>query len=96
MVSRDDFIANEIFNHLQMFQFYQDLEKYEKTFVSIFKTHPLTIDENLDVSFLKSWIRREFGTQNSLALSSKNDKITKDEFAKTYDQMVPMVRLEYN
>ena len=38
----------------------------------------------------------EFGTQNFLELNFKNDKITKDEFAKTYDQMVPMVRLEYN
>jgi hypothetical protein len=47
-------IPEKIFNHLQMFQFYRDLKKYDTEIRSIFFPHDIDLHD-MEVKFLEKW-----------------------------------------
>ena len=85
-------VAQKIFNHLQMFQFYRELGKYDKTMISIFKQHSFTWNEDLDVEFLKKWMI-EFSKDEKCGEKSidkwklPSNKISRDEFVTKFEDI---------
>ena len=100
--STTDSEARKIFNHLIMFQFYRELENYDRTLTSIYKEHSLSINEELDVQFLKDWMT-EFTTDEKCGILMRNIenyeptriKITIEEFESKFEEVFPPAEIEF-
>ena len=94
--------ARKIFNHLLMFQFYRDLKNYDKTLTSIYEPHSLSVNEELDVPFLKDWMT-EFAKDEKCEILMQNIenceltsiKITIEEFERKFEEVFPPALPEY-
>ena len=85
-------VAQKIFNHLQMFQFYRDLGEYDKTLISVFKQHSFKLNDDLDVEFLKKWMK-EFSKDEKCGegyidkWSLPSNKISRNEFVTKFEKI---------
>ena len=78
-------IAEKIYNHLQMFQFYRDLEIYDKTLLSRFLPPKCSLNPNIEVDFLEEWDKDFGGMQNVKEWNLKGrTSLTKDEFVQEF------------
>ena len=83
-----------------MFQFYRELENYDRTLTSIYKQHSLSVNEELDVQFLKDWMT-EFGKDEKCGETNieswelNSIKITMEEFERKFEKVFPPAEHEY-
>ena len=85
-------VAQKIFNHLQMFQFYRELGEYDKTLISVFKQHSFTLNDDLDVEFLKNWMIKfskdeKCGEGYIDKWSLPSNKISRNEFVNKFEKI---------
>ena len=85
-----------------MFQFYRELENYDRTLTSIYKQHSLSVNEELDVQFLKDWMKEFANDEKCETLMNNIEngelariKITIEEFERKFEEVFPPAELEY-
>ena len=80
-----------------MFQFYRELKNYDKSFTSIYKPHSLSLNEELDVQFLKDWVT-EFAKDEKcgeVLRSITSITITMEDFEGKFEEVFPPALPEY-
>ena len=85
-----------------MFQFYRELENYDRTLTSIYKQHSLSVNEELDVQFLKDWMKEFANDEKCETLMNNIEngelariKITIEEFERKFEEVFPPAEIEY-
>ena len=81
-----------------MFYFYRELESFDKTMMSVFKQHSLSLNEDLDVPFLKKWIIAfsKDGEKNIKKWNLSSNKITRADFVTEFNnQYFPYGETEF-
>ena len=91
-LEKKDSVADKIFNHLQMFQFYQELKYYDQTLVGGFMggliQHSFSASEELNVQFLRDWDKK-CDKSNTTDWDLTGKTISRSKFAKQFEQFSP-------
>ena len=78
-------IANSIFNHLQIFQYLEDLQNHDKRLMSNYLPLSVTLCDELRINFLKEWNQNQLWGKRSIEdWSLQGDFITKESFIKKF------------
>ena len=78
-------IADSIFNHLRMFQYFEDLQKHDKRLMSNYLPLSVTLCDELRINFLKEWNQNQLWGKRSIEdWSLQGDFITKESFIKKF------------
>ena len=78
-------IANSIFNHLQIFQYLEDLQNHDKRLMSNYLPLSVTLCDELRITFLKEWNQNHLWGKRSIEdWNLQGDFITKESFIKKF------------
>ena len=78
-------IADSIFNHLRMFQYFEDLQNHDKRLMSNYLPLSVTLCDELRITFLREWNQNQLWGKRSIEdWSLQGDFITKESFIKKF------------
>ena len=82
-------IANSIFNHLRMFQYFEDLQKHDKRLMSNYLPLSVTLSDELRITFLKEWNQNQLWGKRSIDdWTLQGDVMTKESFINNYVESI--------
>ena len=78
-------IAQCIFNHLQIFQYLEDLENHDKRLMSNYLPLSVTLNKELRITFLKDWRKNwGWGKRNIEDWNLEGDAMSKESFIENF------------
>ena len=80
-------IAKTLFNHLQMFQYLEDVRNEDEKILSTFKAHSVKLNDKINVEFLKRWDKdQNLGAGNVKHWKLREESISEQQFIGNYIQ----------
>ena len=78
-------IAKKIFNHLQFFQYLEDVRKHDENILSIFKPIFVELHDKINVEFLKQWDKAQnSGRGNAQHWNFKEESVDVNQFVELF------------